>query len=155
MAMEILKLIFQVSISIGAAFLAAWLAAKRFREDKLWEKKMEAYSELVDALHKMKFPPSEHFDAAVEGREINKDYSQELWDEFKVARRNVLRIAESSSLLLSHEVMSVVQEMETGLSKARNAHTWGEHLDEQYGSIQGCLKNVKEIGGRELGVKLA
>ena len=155
MDIEILKLIIQVAISIGAAFLAAWLAAKRFREDKLWEKKMEAYSELVDALHKMKFPPGEHFDAAIEHRDIDDAYSKELWREFKQARRNVLRIAESSSLLLSQEVMASVQKLELGLSKARSAHTWQEHLDEQWGVIEACLKKVKEIGGKELGVKHA
>lgn len=151
--MEIIKLAFQLTISVGAAFLAAWLAAKRFRQDKLWEKKMEAYSALIDALHNMKFPPGEHFDFAVERRDINEEYSQELWDEFKVARRNVLRIAESSSLLISHEVLEAVQTMERGLSNANSAHTWEEHLDDQYAAVRKCLVRIKIIGARELGVK--
>lgn len=153
MDIEITKLIVQVLISAGAAFLAAWLAAKRFRQDKWWQLKLEAYSELVEALHKMKWPPSEHFDAALERREINDEDSQELWDEFKKARRNVWRLAEGSSFLISSDVMKSVQEMERGLSDARNAHTWEEHLDEQYASVQKCLDRVKYIGAKELGIK--
>ena len=155
MDIEVIKLIIQVSMSVGAAFLAAWLATNRYRKDQWWQKKMEAYSELVEALQKMKWPPSEHFDYAFEQRTIDEEYSQELWDDFKSARRNVWRIAEKSSFLLSPEVLKTVQEMENGLSKARNADSWVEHLNDQYASIQACIEKVKEIGAKELGVKNA
>jgi hypothetical protein len=152
---ELVKLLVQISVSVGAAFLAARLAAKRFKEDRLWEKKMEAYVELVDALHKMKFPLGEHFDAAIKHRDIDKEYSRELWSEFSLARRNVLRIAESSSLLLSPELIEVVEEMESEISKADNETCWELHLDYQWAAITECLKKVKKIAGRELGIKHA
>ncbi|WPD22378.1 MAG: hypothetical protein SD837_19590 [Candidatus Electrothrix scaldis] len=153
MEIEVVKLSVQIAVSVGAAFLAAWLAAKRFKEDRLWEKKMEAYADLVDALHKMKFPPGEHFDAAIGRRDIDKEYSTELWREFSLARRNVLRIAESSSLLLSPELMEVVEEMESRLSNADHETCWEVHLDTQWAAINECLKKVKRIAGRELGIK--
>jgi hypothetical protein len=122
--------------------LAAKLAAKRFREDKWWEKKMAAYAELVEALHEMKWPPSEHFEAAIESREIGEDESGKLWNEFKVARRKVWRLAEGSSFLISPKVMEAIKELEVGLAAARSAHTWEEHLDDQYGAVENCLRKM-------------
>jgi hypothetical protein len=51
MTAEIVKFALQVAIAITSAFLAAWLAARRFRNDRWWEKKATAYSDLVESLH--------------------------------------------------------------------------------------------------------
>ena len=53
-------MIIQILLSIGAAFLGAWLASRRFRNERWWEKEIyKAYSELVEALHNMSVPSSE------------------------------------------------------------------------------------------------
>ena len=82
---ELLKLLLQILISGGAALLGARLAAKRFREDRWWEIKMKAYSDLIEALHVMKWPASEHLDAEYEKRKIPEEENQKLWAEFREA----------------------------------------------------------------------
>ncbi len=153
MNLELLKIFIQVLLSVGAAFLGAWLASRRFRNERWWEKKSEAYAELVEALHNMRWPSSEHFDARIEHRELSKEYSQELWKEFRKARKIVWKIAESSSFLISSDVLQAVQEMERNLSNAKNADSWFEHLDEQCAAIDTCLEKVKGIGAKELGIE--
>lgn len=155
MTWEILKLLLQALISVGAAFLAAWMATRRFRDEKWWEKKVTAYGELVDALHRMKWPASENIDAVIENRDVSDEDNEILWQEFKQARRNVWRIAESSSFLISSEVLSAVQTMEQALSSARNAQSWFDHLNEQYGAVNTCVNKIKEIGAKELGIRNA
>ena len=155
MNLEILKIIIQILLSVGAAFLGAWLASRRFKNERWWEKKSEAYSELVEALHDMRWPSSEHFDAGLERRELPEEYSQELWEEFRRSRKIVWKITYSSSFLISSEVLKAVQEMERGLSNARNARFWFEHLDEQGVAIDTCIEKIKGIGIKELGIKRA
>jgi len=150
---EIGKFFLQAAISIGSAFLAAFLATKKFRSDKWWEKKAFAYAELVEALHKMKWPASEHLDAEIESREISHDDSNRMWEEFRLARRNTWRIADTASFLISDDAMKAVQEMERGLGDARNAGSWFEHLDVQYAAIDKCLLRIKEIGKSDLKLK--
>ena len=150
---EVVKYILQIVITVSGAFLAAWLATRRYRSDKWWDKKEAAYSELINALHQMKWPASEHIDAEFENRTINEEESEKLWREFKDARKNIWRIAESSSFLLSSDVLITVRQMEKDLGKARNAHTWFDHLDDQYGAVDKCLKDIKDIGKKDLGLK--
>ncbi|WP_261835830.1 hypothetical protein [Vibrio ishigakensis] len=151
--MEIAKLVVQILISVSAAFLAAWLANRRFRNEKWWERKADAYTNLIEALHDMKWRSGEHFDAEIEQRQLSEEYSEQLWSEFKEARRNISRIAETSSFIVSPEVLDAVQDMDKALSKARNANTWFEHLDEQWGAVDECTKKIKEIGKKELNIK--
>ncbi|MEH6555897.1 hypothetical protein [Pseudoalteromonas tetraodonis] len=153
MNIEVLKILIQILLSVGAAFLGAWLASRRFRNEYWWQKKSVAYSELVEALHNMRWPSSEHIEAGVEHRDLSDEYSQELWQEFRKARKVVWKITESSSFLISSEVLKAVQKMERGLSNARNADSWFEHLDEQEYAIDSCLEKVKEIGTKELDIK--
>jgi hypothetical protein len=152
MDIEAIKFLLQAAISVGGAFLAAWLATRRFRAERWWDKKTTAYSELVDGLHKMKWPASEHLDAEIESRKISKEESSRLWEEFNAARRNVWRIADSSSFLISGTVLEAVQQLERDLGKARNVGSWFDHLDEQYGAVDRCLTKIKAIGRKELGI---
>ncbi|MEW6711942.1 MAG: hypothetical protein AB1403_19120 [Candidatus Riflebacteria bacterium] len=150
---EFTKFTLQVAISVGGAFLAAHLAIKKFRSEKWWEKKAAAYEELVGALHTMKWPVGEHLDAEIEDRTISHEESSRMWEEFKIARRNVWRIADSSAFLISNEVFRAVQEMERNLGDAKNALSWFEHLDEKYAAVNKCLCRIKAIGKADLGIK--
>lgn len=152
---EVLKFIAQAAIALSGAFLAAYLSARRFRSEKWWERKAAAYAELVEALHQMKWPSSEHIDAEIEGRQVPENERQEYWEQFKVARRNVWRIADSSSFLVSPRVLEAVQAMEREIGKASNAESWFEAQDVEYSAVQTCLNAVKELGRAELGIKNA
>ena len=150
---EVVNFFVQSTISVSGAFLAAYLAGKRFRDEKWWERKATAYSELVGALHQMKWPSSEHMDAKLENRKISDIEAGMHWEQFKEARREVWRIADASFFLVSPKVLKAVQKMEDDLSKATNSRTWFEQLDEQYAAIQMCLDTVKTLGREELGIK--
>lgn len=153
MALEITKFVVQVAIAIGSAFLAAYLATRKFRTEKWWERKAAAYGELVEALHHMKWYPSETLDAAMESREIPDADKDEYWKQYKLARRNVWKIADTSAFLVSPKVLEAIVEMERELGAARSADWWLEHAEQQYAAIQKCLARVKELGCQELGVK--
>jgi hypothetical protein len=150
---EIIKFLAQAAIAVGGAFLAANLATRRFRKEKWWERKANAYSELVEALHHMKWYPSEHIDAAIENRELDKEDKDEYWKRYREARRNVWRIADASSFLVSPKVHEAIVEMEKELGEARTADWWLEHAEQQYAAIQKCLVRIKDLARHELDVK--
>jgi hypothetical protein len=155
MTVEITKFLAQGVIAILGAFLAAHLSTLRFRTEKWWERKASAYSELVEALHHMKWYPSEHIDAAIENRELPDEDKADYWKQYKDARRNVWKIADSASFLVSPKVNKAIVEMERELGEARTAEWWFEHAEQQYAAIQKCLDQVKGLARQELGVKNA
>ncbi len=152
-SLEVTKYIFQILITVSGAFLAAWLATKRYRSDKLWDKKETTYSELINALHQMKWPASQHIDADREQRKISDEESEKFWFDFKIARKNVCRIAESSSFTVSSDVLTAIGQLENELNTARNVNSWSEHIHLEYSAVDKCIKKIKKIGITDLGIK--
>lgn len=144
------SVLLQLVLTIGAAFLGAWLALMRFRTERWWERKAETYITLVEALHEMSMPTAEIFDAGFRGQDISPEVEKELWDSFKRAKRKVWMIADTADFVISSEVFNAIQEMGQGLSQANDAHDFYTHLDETGKAVDDCLIKVKKIGVQEL-----
>ncbi len=151
--MELFKIVVQVLISIGAAFLAAHLATQRLRKDKWWTMQAEAYGELIESLHTMRWAASEHHEAELIRKDVESDRSEAMWKQFSDARKEVWKIADKSSFLVSDEVLKSVQRMENGLSDANREQTYFEHLDSLNHAVDVCLGEIKEIGKKQLQIQ--
>ena len=101
----------------------------------------------------MKWAANEHYNALLEARDVPKDDSEKLWSDYRIARQNAWRIAESSTFIVSEKVQRSVQELEKALGTASNEDTWQGHLDLIVYSVDKCLIEVKEIGRMELKLK--
>lgn len=143
----------QFGLTILAAFLGAWIAMKRFRVERWWEKKAEAYIDLVEALHEMSMVPAEHFNAGVRGRDLSDEQQSALWDSFKQSRRKVWKIADSADFIISSEVAAAIQRLNQGLSDSDDAVDFYDHLLQIESATNKCLAEVKAIGAEELGIK--
>lgn len=143
-----------IVIAVFAAMFSSWLTMVRFRIERWWEKKAEAYIELVEALHQMNLMPSEQLAAASENRhELSDEEETELWKTFEVARRTVWRIADGTDFIISSEVLAVIQGMNNEIGEAEQQVNWEQSLHETKSAIDCCLKKIKSIGADELGIK--
>ncbi|MEX2474471.1 hypothetical protein [Marinobacter sp.] len=143
-----------ITIAVVASFLSAWLTLRRFRTERWWERKAEAYINLVEALHEMSLVPSEEIAAGAGHRkELAEDEKAELWENFERAKKKVWKIADSSDFIISSDVLEVIQEMNRGLGHASHNTNWIEFLDDSNSAINECLNKVKKIGAVELGIK--
>ncbi|TYC57613.1 hypothetical protein FMN52_13755 [Marinobacter sp. BW6] len=148
-----MSLFLQIILTLLAAFFGAWFTLQRFRIERWWEKKANAYIELIEALHDMGLPPSEYFGAGVDGREVAPEREKELWENYHQAERRVWKIADSADFIISADVFDAIQRMLNGLSEARDAQDWYQHLDETQIAVDRCLEEVKQIGSEELGIR--
>ncbi|HCE1578081.1 TPA: hypothetical protein NJ390_004677 [Vibrio parahaemolyticus] len=103
----------------------------------------------------MKWPVSEHLTASLEGRELSDEASEELWADYRAARKDVSKVAEKSSFIVLHEVVDAIADLESGRSKARTSQYWIEHLDIELNAIDKCIEKVKRVGKKDLKVKNA
>ncbi|WFB36952.1 hypothetical protein P3T73_04155 [Kiritimatiellota bacterium B12222] len=145
-----LHLLLQIAISAAAALFGTRLAAKRFREDRQWERKMETYSELIEMLHHMKWPANELIRAEIEHINLSDEENERLWSKYSEARQKVSMLAESSSFLISKNVLESVINMENRLTASKSVSGWIDHLDSHYRAVDDCLKTIKTIGAKEL-----
>jgi len=146
------NLIIQIVIAVCTALLAAFLTNIRFKNEKWWERKADAYVDLIEALHDMKWFIKEHWGAEFEGKSLPEEYKEEIWSKYKLGKEKIWRVAETSSFIVSPEVSIVIHSLVKALSK-NNAESYFEDLDEQLGAIDICIDKVKNIAKKELSIK--
>lgn len=142
-----------ITIAVVAAVLTSWLTVLRFKRERWWERKADAYVELIDSLHEMGMMPSEYLSVGGSGKELSKEAEAELWSRFEAARRKVWRIADSADFIISSEVLAVIRKMNADLGKADEHGHFVEYLDETNAAIDRCMRMVKIIGSDELGIR--
>jgi len=151
---EIVKFIAQAIISLCgallAALLAAYLAMRRFREEKWWQRKSEIYSELINELHELKYPKVRFFDSLVEGIKIDDDEAHELIRRQKDSQNKALQVAERSSFVLNESVLLEVRNMDKCINRAKNLESAIEQYQEEIHAIDECISRVMAIGRKDL-----
>lgn len=149
---QIVQLIAQVVVAFGGAGLAAFLTMrltlKRFYRERTWERKAAAYTVVFEGLHDMLEFHSEHFDAAIERRELSEQRADELQSRYRRAREEVKRRIAGEIWLLDETVASAIEDLWRNLQKPY--HSLEEALDEGYGCIAATQKKIIEIARADL-----
>jgi len=140
-------------VATFGAWLAVQLALRRFRAEKLWEKRAVAYERLIETLHNAKKYSSEHLNAHYEDNEISDDKKAELTKISRESEAEVWKVVDIGSFLLSEEALKLIRAYRAALADTKDIHTWHDHLDHDYGVTDKCLKTIIAEAKRHLAIK--
>ena len=142
------------TLTVLGSFIGAWLAARfglsRFYQEKLWERRVAAYTTIFEALYDMSVWFDTHYDAEIMQREIPKDQQDALYVEYKKARTTLARQLAAEVWLIPDECKARIEEIFKVLDTRRD--TWFEELD--YGSFEigAATKDLTRMVRLDLGV---
>jgi len=150
----IYKLITPILLGSASALLATKLALKKYRGERLWDRKIEAYSVLIDALYEMKIVRDAALEFERHGIERTKEQNEELWSRSRKAREYVNKAAGTASLVLSDECANALTEMEKEFFAVLNnvERGWLEILILECAALDKSLERIKKIARKELQV---
>lgn len=140
-------------VAVATSWVTVRLSLNRFRSERWWERKADAYAKVIEALHHAKEFPDRHLEAEYEGREVSKEADRELRTRSKEANAEVRRVANVEAFLLSDEAMARLRRFQEEEAKAGKATTWYEYLDGDWAAVNSCLKDLIEIAKVDLKVK--
>lgn len=121
--------------NILTAAVAAWvtvhLSLRKFRVERLWEKRAEAYERVIKAFHNLSRFFHEHFEAVIieqqQGREMAKEKQSELSRQADNAKKEINRARDIGSFLLSQSALKILATYNTE-SKSSDYESWEEYL---------------------------
>lgn len=145
---EILRL---AAVGLISGLFSAFLANRTHRTKRWWELRVAAYQELINALSDVVYYYEKKYNAAIEYRELSKDFEDALgkfWDE---SFHKVRKAADSGVFFFTKEVNESLKEF-APLSLADH-HTYEEHLDAYLAVSKRCLKTTVKSANRVLRVK--
>lgn len=151
---EMLDIIRQITvgavIAVIAAYVAVRLSLRRFYSEKWWEKKAEAYSAILEALHYMKRSFDEDWDAEVTGREVPEERKEELQKKYREAYDELKKRIDVEQYVLSDEAVAELSSFQKAYSRAKDTIHWSEYIEGSWGAINDTLEQMRTIAKTDL-----
>ncbi len=114
---EIIDLLGKIAPGVVAALVASWvtvrLALGRFKEEAIWQRKLDAYTRILDALHVCRLRSERLAREATEGVQFSDDYKEEMRKKYSVATAELHRVIDTGLLILPQAVTSHLAEVMT------------------------------------------
>ncbi len=142
------------AIVIGAisAWITAQLALRRFRAEKWWERKAEAYSRVIEALHNSKVWTEEHLKANFDNGEIPEAKRKELGNRARAAYDELRKAMDVGAFLLCDEALSRLKQYEKETRELERNPPY-QYLKADFAATENCLNELIEIAKRDLKTK--
>jgi hypothetical protein len=142
-----------IVIAAVSSWITVQLSLKRFRSERWWERKAQAYEKIIGALHDSKAFADKHLEAEYSGRKIAEEKDKELRARSKVAHEEIEKAIDTGSFLLSDEALSRLKQYQKDMEKASDTQMWFEYLEGDLAATSNCLKDLIQIAKKDLRAK--
>jgi len=138
------------------ALIAFWLALRKFKTEKYWELRLEAYNELVNALEEM----FSYVDAKIEHnmseRILNDDEQKSLAEKWKTGREYVRKAKRIGRLLLSESALEIVDldKRFKVATKGIDENDWFSQMDAEWSVLRSVINELITQSKKDLGLKI-
>lgn len=143
-------------VAVVTALLTVRLSSRRFYSERWWERKADAYTDIIEALHaKLEFLDA-FFALRYDDAPLTTEDVDRMRSASKEADKKVDKLVHIGTFVISEEVEAIFERYQ--LSRARvNRETRHDEEEEQirreYKVIDRCLAEVREAAMRDLKVE--
>jgi hypothetical protein len=135
-------------VAIGVVALGALFAGQQAHLGRTWERKAEAYSAILEALHEMEEWFSQALDDEYVRRDVDDATSATRAADYRAARKLLRRTIAREIWLLP----SAVQDRAAALNKVLTAHydSWFEDIDAGCFEVRKSIADIAEMARGDL-----
>lgn len=123
---ECIKLFAQALTALAVARLAVRWALSRFKQEKVWERRLTAQSDIIVALAEMRRVYSRWIDELEMHSKSTEEADREHSERYRAAKRKLEEAMALAQLLLSTEITRVLNQLENDRA---NLYTGDQYAD--------------------------
>lgn len=153
MIITIWKIIQPIFISILVAVITVKLSLKKFRSEKWWEKKTEAYSKIVDALHQLKNYCEQKLPAEYGEPSLSSEKEKELGQQYQTAYRELVKALDVGSFIITDEAVKILETYQNRPELNYYENPLCDIIECDLKYIKECLRDFKLAAKKDLGIK--
>ena len=148
--LEFLKLALQLAGALIIARLAVNWALDRYKREKLWERRLASYADVVSALEEMIRINAEWYEEAITRRDQEK--ADEREQRYKAAKLKLNEVSAVGQLLLPPRAVVVLNLLENDMRLRPRHKTYEDALDWQGDILDKALTSLIDIGRDDLSI---
>ena len=123
------KILIGIIIAATSSWVTVRLSLARFRSEKWWERKIEAYTKVIEAFHHSKSFSDKHLSAEMRGKELPEEADQEVRALSKVAHKEIDKYTDIGSFLFSDKFyLKLKQYQKESDDVSSNSQGWTDYL---------------------------
>jgi len=117
----------------------------------MWERKIEAYTKVIEAFHHSKSFPDKHLNAEMRGRELPEETDKEIRALSKEANKEIDKYTDIGSFIFSDEFYHKLKEYQRESNKvSSNSHGWIDYLINDQELTECYLKELIKLAKKDL-----
>lgn len=137
-------------VSIITAFITVKLSLRQFRSQRWWEKKAEAYSQIIEHLSYLQYYFGEWFEEGVGTKKIGDEYRKRLSEGYQKARESIEKASASGAYIVSEDTITALSKLLRELEKTDQNGDWVGDLGQHYGAVKECIKKIRDYAKSDL-----
>lgn len=137
-------------VSIITAYVTVKLSMKQFCSEKWWEKKVEAYSHIIEHLSYLQYYFDEWLSEGVHENELTDKHKEKLLESYYQAMESITKAAAIGAYIVSDDTVIALAKLLCGLKNKDPGGDWVENIDRCYGSVKECIAKIREYAKVDL-----
>ena len=139
---------------VPVAVLTSWLtvrfALRRFQSEKWFERKVDAYTKVIESLHFIKRYGERRIHALERGQELAKEDDEGLRSTYRQGFADLRRLTDMGSLVFSAQAIAVLEALNNELAVDIDSLTSWELVDLETTATTKCLNALRTIAKTDL-----
>ncbi len=128
-----------------------WLAFGRFRKERWWDRKAEAYSRIVEALYYASAYYSARSHEDMTGNELSEEWKKKLSDDYDQAIGELRKATGMGAYIISNAVADVLKNLEMRPRLSPRDTAWFEIYEADREAHQKALDEIRILAKADLG----
>ena len=139
-------------VGVCTAIITVRLSLRRFHAERWWERKAEAYSRIVEALHSVMVYWSARLREEQTGQKLDKERGKRLFEDYNRAARELNKAAGVGAYIISEDVATSLRRLQERPRMDPGDCAWLEIYEEEYDAHSKALTEIRQLAKKDLGV---
>ena len=151
----ITNILVPLAISAATAIFTVRLSLKRFYAERWWDRKLKAYTDIFEALYKLKNYSNIKYDEGINQKDLTPEESKRLQTQWRDSNDEVEKAIEIGSFTISEDAIDCLRRFQ---EHPRPLHLNGmmfEAASEESQILTDYIKELKEMASKDLKIKTA
>ena len=148
---SIIELVKLTSVGLIAGLFASYRAKKDFISQRWWERKAQAYSNIVEALWQLVDSNKHDYDALIMGAHLSDQRKTDIQAQWAKGSNEIKRSAGIGAFIISDEAAKALKEY---FEKSDNIDpdNWVAQIESDYDALRVCLEKIKIAAKQDLNI---
>jgi hypothetical protein len=137
-------------VAVVTAVLTVQLSFRRFQAERWWDRKADAYSKIIEALHHILAHTSMTYEEKIYGNDPSEEYKQKVVESYRQSIIDLEFATGVGAYVISDEAAKILTELAKFEPPDEN---WAVALEDDMKKYERTLAKIRELAKKDLKVR--